>query len=207
MIDEIQGPPAWEGPDVLLRQTSFRALAEERVFRHADGGIRHGSLRVRFGEVEQRGIALTRRGRDRYDRLVAEVDLRRRQAPDGATRQQVARQVWRDGLPGTETELARQGLGFFTYRVDAAGVLVPEPIVYEDFLPRSAAGIFQSNLSDRGTRDDAQTASDYDLDRLSQLIGAPIHDPFDLYAAQQDQSKRDAERRLGRHIQHPGGHS
>ena len=30
MIDEIQGPPAWEGPDVLLRQTSFRALAEER---------------------------------------------------------------------------------------------------------------------------------------------------------------------------------
>ena len=35
-----------------------------------------------------------------------------------------------------------------------AGVLVPEPIVYEDFLPRSAAGIFQSNLTDEGTRDD-----------------------------------------------------
>jgi uncharacterized glyoxalase superfamily metalloenzyme YdcJ len=203
MIDEIQGPPAWEGPDVLLRQTSFRALAEERVFRHADGGIRRGSLRVRFGEVEQRGIALTRRGRDRYDRLVAEVDLRRRQAPDGATRQEIARQVWRDGWPRTETELARQGLGFFTYRVDDSGELVPEPIVYEDFLPRSAAGIFQSNLSDQGTRDDAQAASDYDLDRLSQLIGAPIHDPFDLYAAQQDQSLRDAERRLGMPIVRP----
>ena len=26
MIDEIQGPPRWDGPDVLLRQTSFRAL-------------------------------------------------------------------------------------------------------------------------------------------------------------------------------------
>src|SRR4029453_12289313 len=25
MIDEIQGPPRWHGPDVLLRQTSFRA--------------------------------------------------------------------------------------------------------------------------------------------------------------------------------------
>ena len=37
MIDEIQGPPDWEGPDVLLRQTSFQALAEERQFRHADG--------------------------------------------------------------------------------------------------------------------------------------------------------------------------
>ena len=33
MIDEIQGPPRWHGPDVLLRQTSFRALAEPRTFR------------------------------------------------------------------------------------------------------------------------------------------------------------------------------
>lgn len=111
MIDEIQGPPAWEGPDVLLRQTSFRALAEERVFRHADGSIHKGSLRVRFGEVEQRGIALTHTGRDTYDRLLAEVDLRHRRAPDRATRPEIARQVWREGLPRTETELARRGLG------------------------------------------------------------------------------------------------
>ena len=40
MIDEIQGPPDWDGPDVLLRQTSFRALAEQRQFRYADGSIR-----------------------------------------------------------------------------------------------------------------------------------------------------------------------
>ncbi len=32
MIDSIQGPPRWAGPDVLLRQTSFRALAEPRSF-------------------------------------------------------------------------------------------------------------------------------------------------------------------------------
>src|SRR5262249_51182554 len=32
MIDAIQGPPRWDGPDVLLRQTSFRALAEPRWF-------------------------------------------------------------------------------------------------------------------------------------------------------------------------------
>ncbi|MEX5297111.1 DUF1338 family protein, partial [Kocuria sp. CPCC 205268] len=30
MIDEIQGPPRWDGPGVLLRQTSFRALEEDR---------------------------------------------------------------------------------------------------------------------------------------------------------------------------------
>lgn len=213
MIDEIQGPPAWEGPDVLLRQTSFRALAEERVFRHADGSIQRGSLRVRFGEVEQRGIALTRAGRELYDRLVVEVDARLRRAGDGATRQEVAREVWRESLPRTERELVLQGLGYFTFRATEvapsgsalkdlleSGALVAEPIVYEDFLPRSAAGIFQSNLSDEGTRDDEQAGADYDLSRLSELVGAHIHDPFDLYAAQQDESLQEAERQLGLRI-------
>ncbi|MEU6249470.1 VOC family protein [Glycomyces sp. NPDC047010] len=207
MIDEIQGPPAWEGPDVLLRQTSFRALDEERVFRRADGSIERGSLRVRFGEVEQRGIALTRKGRDLYDRMVAEVDERRR---EGVSRTDTAREVWREHLPSTEEGLAREGLGYFTYRAAgpagpdttlsglvASGALVREPVVYEDFLPRSAAGIFQSNLSDEGTRDDAQAAVDYDLERLAALAEAHIHDPFDLYAAQQDRSIRAAEAQLG----------
>ncbi len=67
MIDAIQGPPRWSGPAVLLRQTSFRALSEPRRFRTADGDVVDGSLRVRFGEVEARGIALTPAGRDRYD--------------------------------------------------------------------------------------------------------------------------------------------
>ncbi|HVH93685.1 MAG TPA: VOC family protein, partial [Nocardioidaceae bacterium] len=76
MIDEIQGPPRWSGPDVLLRQTSFRALSEPRLFRDPDGSVSDGTLRVRFGEVEARGIALTPAGRDRYDELVATVDRR-----------------------------------------------------------------------------------------------------------------------------------
>ncbi|WP_309105332.1 VOC family protein [Arthrobacter sp.] len=213
MIDEIQGPPNWEGPDVLLRQTSFRALAEERNFRYPDGGIRPGSLRVRFGEVEQRGIALTRHGRDIYDRMVADVDTRLAEAPPGATRVEVAEQVWRKNLPDSEKELALQGVGYFTYRVAAprqsiaqpsaslrelveAGVLIPEPIVYEDFLPRSAAGIFQSNLSDDGSRDDEQLGTPYDIDRLSEVLGSKIFDPNDLYAAQQSESLKEAGRQL-----------
>jgi uncharacterized glyoxalase superfamily metalloenzyme YdcJ len=213
MIDEIQGPPNWEGPDVLLRQTSFRALAEERTFRHPDGGIRPGSLRVRFGEVEQRGIALTPQGRDIYDRMVADVDNRLTESPAGTTRVEVAEQVWRENLPVSERELALQGLGYFTYRVAAprqsgahrsaplrelveAGVLVPEPIVYEDFLPRSAAGIFQSNLTDDGSRDDEQLGTPYDVDRLSTVMGTRIFDPNELYAAQQTASLKKAERQL-----------
>ena len=145
MIEEIQGPPDWEGPDILLRQTSFKALAESRSFRHADGTVRAGSLRVRFGEVEQRGVALTVKGRDLYDRMVSEVDSQLTEAPAGTSRVDIARQIWRQNLPATERELALQGLGFFTYRItgvdwtgsDAAslrdlmhaGVLEPEPIV------------------------------------------------------------------------------
>ena len=107
MIDEIQGPPAWEGPDVLLRQTSFRALAERRTFRDADGALTEGTLRVRFGEVEARGVALTAAGRARFDELVAEVD--RRLADDPAlARADVAPEVWRQGLPATEEALWRE---------------------------------------------------------------------------------------------------
>ena len=204
MIDEIQGPPAWEGPDVLLRQTSFRALAEERVFRYPDGSVRTGALRVRFGEVEQRGIALTPRGRTLYDRMVAEADAQGGGA-DGA------REVWRRHLPATERALAEHGLAFFTYRVAGpaqasaasvsalvdAGAIVPEPIVYEDFLPRSAAGIFRSNLAGEGTRDEGRTAPEYDLARLVGVLGATVHDPMDLYAAQQDTSLRAAAQELG----------
>jgi uncharacterized glyoxalase superfamily metalloenzyme YdcJ len=214
MIDEIQGPPNWEGPDVLLRQTSFRALAEERIFRHADGEVRPGSLRVRFGEVEQRGIALTERGRDLYDSMVAEVDSRLATAPAEITRVEIAEQVWQKHLPKTEQELALQGLAYFTYRMDGsrttprqgpaplrelveAGVLVPEPIVYEDFLPRSAAGIFQSNLTDDGSRDDEQLGTHYDIDRLSEVLGTRIFDPNELYTAQQNASIEAAAQQLG----------
>ncbi|MET1008063.1 MAG: DUF1338 family protein [Propionibacteriaceae bacterium] len=223
MIDEIQGPPDWEGPDVLLRQTSFKALAEERQFRHADGSVHPGSLRVRFGEVEQRGVALTAKGRDLYDRMVAEVDAQLAAAPAAGTRVEVAREVWRANLPSSERELARQGLAFFTYAVAStqlgdhaaragveptggtrslselveAGVLVPEPIVYEDFLPRSAAGIFQSNLTDDGSRDDDLLGTPYDIDLLGEVIGRPIADPVLLYQAQQNASLAAAAEQLG----------
>ena len=77
-----------------------------------------------------------------------------------------------------------------------AGVLVPEPIVYEDFLPRSAAGIFRSNLGGEGTRDEGRAAPEYDLARLAGVLGATVHDPMDLYAAQQNASLRAAARTL-----------
>lgn len=220
MIDEIQGPPRWDGPDVLLRQTSFRALAEARTFHWEDGTIAPSELRVRFGEVEQRGIALTPAGRELYDDMVAKVD--QRVAAGEGTRAEVARTVWGEQMPRTETELAQQGLAYFTFVADeeawdeqrsrfpnpqvsihdliAAGVALPQPIVYEDFLPRSAAGIFQSNLTDRGSRDEQQTGVTYDLEAMSTIVGRKVADPNDLYQQQQDDSLTALSRQLGKTI-------
>ena len=211
MIDEVQGPPAWEGPDVLLRQTSFRALAEERPFREADGSVVSGSLRVRFGEVEQRGVALTAAGRDLYDRLTAEVDARRA-AGDPRTRVDVAREVWREHLPRTEAEMVVAGLACGEVRlVDrsradgltsvaelvAAGAVVVDPVVYEDFLPRSAAGIFQSNLSGAGTKDEDAGGAAYDAERLSAVLGRPVLDPVALATDQMQRSLDALSAQLG----------
>lgn len=219
MIDEIQGPPRWDGPDVLLRQTSFRALAEDRVFRFEDGTVGPGALRVRFGEVEQRGIALTPAGRDLYDRMVAETDRRLAEGQGDGVRVDVARTVWEENLPRTEQELALRGLAYFSYALDedalarrdapltgedlrlgaliGSGVVVPRPIVYEDFLPRSAAGIFRSNLTEEGSRDDAQLGTDYDITVLSRVVGRTVIDPHDLYRRQQDASLARLRERLG----------
>ncbi|MFD9906271.1 2-oxoadipate dioxygenase/decarboxylase family protein [Streptomyces sp. NPDC059063] len=204
MIDTIQGPPAWDGPDVLLRQTSFRALDEPRALRLPDGTVVDGALRVRFGEVEARGIALTRAGRALYDDLLAEVDARAPATP--AARTEAARAVWSARLPRTERELAARGLAHFTYHAvpdrprDGAappatlaglldgGWVRAEPLVYEDFLPRSAAGIFQSNLSEAGSRDDDQAGAAYDSDWMSGAVGRDVLDPFALYERQERQS-------------------
>lgn len=214
MIDEIQGPPRWAGPDVLLRQTSFRALAEPRQFREPDGRVTTGSLRVRFGEVEARGIALTPAGRELYDELMSETDRQLHQDP-GANRQEVSRGMWDARFPRAENDLAAQRLAYFTYsavtssprereRPPAAlaslvrtGRLAAEPIVYEDFLPRSAAGIFHSNLTDEGTRDTTQSATSYDDRWLSEAIERQVHNPFELYAGQTDGSLQQAYEQLG----------
>ncbi|MER5297999.1 DUF1338 family protein [Streptomyces lasiicapitis] len=231
MIDAIQGPPRWDGPDVLLRQTSFRALDEPRPMRQPDGSVVPGALRVRFGEVEARGIALTRRGRARYDELLSRVDATAAEAAHAATsvtaaaRADIARDLWPTRFPRTEHALAEQGLAHFTYHAvadrprdgrtpppDLPGLLRDgwvraDPVVYEDFLPRSAAGIFQSNLDDSDTRESVEegsgAAAAYDSDWLSGAVGRDVLDPFALYEEQQSRSLADVAHAL--HLDLPPG--
>jgi uncharacterized glyoxalase superfamily metalloenzyme YdcJ len=172
MIDAIQGPPRWAGPQVLLRQTSFRALAERRRFREPDGSVNDGTLCVRFGEVEARGVALTTKGRDRYDAAMAAAD---QIAATGMPWQQAAESVWPQSFPATDAELAADELAY--YRDGDPS----RPIVYEDFLPRSAAGIFRSNL-DSDTHTTSESSDDhYSPQWMAGVIGRHLHDPYALY--------------------------
>jgi len=54
----IEGPPRRDCP-ILLRQTSFKALEEPILFRQANATKVAGTHTARFGEIEQRGAALT----------------------------------------------------------------------------------------------------------------------------------------------------
>ena len=215
MIDQIQGPPSWDGPFVLLRQTSFRALDEEREMLDEEGRPCRGTLRVRFGEVEARGAALTPEGRALYDRLLAAVDADLAADPS-RTYQDAAKERFEAEFPASFHDLARQGLGYFVYRPTElglrlgpvasepdvlalleAGHLSAEPIVYEDFLPKSAAGIFQSNLTGDGRRREAESGRHLDAGSLSAILGRRLLDPYALYEAQQNASIEEALAAIG----------
>ena len=55
-----------------------------------------------------------------------------------------------------------------------------KPVVYEDFLPASAAGIFRSNLDADTQAAQAVDDSDYGLDWMAGQIEHHIHDPYEL---------------------------
>ncbi|MNZ97183.1 hypothetical protein D3C78_1164080 [compost metagenome] len=108
-------------------------------------------------------------------------------------------------FPDSHDALRAQGLAFYRYSLTeqgsasadpalaesdlsallAQGLVQAEPITYEDFLPVSAAGIFQSNLGNEEQKhyqaQAAQQAFEADL-------GAPVHDEIALYAAAQQRS-------------------
>ena len=167
--DTIEGPPPRAVP-VLLRQTSFRAVREPILFPGADGEGREGAHAARFGEIESRGAALTRRGRALYDRLLAAGAL--------------------DRMPDDWATLRREGLVHARYRrrgPRADDAVEEVPITYEDFLPVSAAGIFRSNLGDRPVAEGRDTGRREDL---TDALGRSILDEMALYEATEADSLR-----------------
>lgn len=195
----IEGPPPRNCP-VLLRQTSFKALSEAVTFPAADGTVQQGKHTARFGEVEQRGVALTPKGRALYDRLLAEVRATITPAADGSNSAEylAALQAGFVALPDDWRALLDQQLAYFTFHltdsgkaVDTAkltdfsvaglldqGLICFAPIIYEDFLPVSAAGIFQSNLGDNAVLEIANLSSQQQFEAA---LGAAVSDEFSWY--------------------------
>ena len=193
----IEGPPRREMP-LLLRQTSFKALEEPVYF----AGEHLGTHSARFGEIEQRGVALTPKGRELYDRLLAQAGT----GKDNLTHQLHLREVFQE-FPDSDIFLRRQGLAYFRYRLTPSGEshrqafgvgddpqpliergwLVAQPITYEDFLPVSAAGIFQSNL---GNATQARSHGNASRDAFEAALGCPVLNEFTLYQEAEERSKR-----------------
>ena len=200
--DVIEGPPRRACP-ILLRQTSFAALEEPILFLGEGHAGEDGCHTARFGEIEQRGVALTPKGRALYDRLLrAARDDGPKDVPYGVRLERAFMQ-----FPDTEDALRGQELAYFRYDLvgaailppglsaDApiedmvrAGVVVATPITYEDFLPVSAAGIFRSNLGGGGGADYAVSAERAGFETA---LGAEVLDECALYAGLQDRSIAD----------------
>ncbi|KAL4864331.1 hypothetical protein BDV12DRAFT_188990 [Aspergillus spectabilis] len=196
-------PQGWRKCPILLRQTSFLALEEKIHFRVDNTSLEdewtEGSHKARFGEIEQRGAALLEKAMMGVIIPQANVD-------------EIMDRTFKT-YPDSWTELRRQGLVYFEYRctgkpttlseADFAnmleapslerliteGVLEAVPITYEDFLPLSAAGIFQSNLQSNGiplrsvVNEESQPQADQE--GFERALGCPVMDADELYASAQ----------------------
>jgi uncharacterized glyoxalase superfamily metalloenzyme YdcJ len=72
-------------------------------------------------------------------------------------------------------DLAASGLAYYR------GGNPAKPVVYEDFLPASAAGIFRSNLDTGTLAAGAADNAECSMHWLAGQIGHHIHDPYELY--------------------------
>lgn len=197
----IEGPPKRQHP-ILLRQTSFKALQEQILF--ADDS-QSGTHTARFGEIEQRGVALTPKGRALYDRLLEQARSHNNEGSAGLAYSERLVEAFQS-FPDDLESLRKEQLAFFRYEItdenqfrkqaetgdkkdlDAlleAGAIVAEPIVYEDFLPVSAAGIFQSNLGGTEQRHYVAQASRAQFEKD---LGGSVLDEMKLYEQASQQS-------------------
>jgi uncharacterized glyoxalase superfamily metalloenzyme YdcJ len=208
--DRIEGPPNRICP-ILLRQTSFRALEEPVNFFNEGNSLVHSTHTARFGEIEQRGAAVTPRGRELYDKCFHDAHESVAAASGSSLTFDSALSSTFSRYPDNWSELRTRGLVYFRYKVNldhesargkakglpspihidqllALGVVDYEPIIYEDFLPFSAAGIFKSNLSDQPEKPLAKKSDANAQLELEDALGCKILDSFDIYDRLQKES-------------------
>ena len=205
----VEGPPRRQCP-ILLRQTSFKALDEPIAFTDTKG-----SHSARFGEIEQRGVALTPKGRALYDQLLNAARDALGAFPNEANAARYVQLMEEhfEAFPDNHTQMREQALAYFRYfateqglaargqanqprtldALIAAGHVAVEPLVYEDFLPVSAAGIFQSNLGDAAQSHYAANSNQAEFEKA---LGRRTIDELKLYGETQQRSIDECTRAL-----------
>jgi len=197
----VEGPPRRKCP-ILLRQTSFIALEESVIF--SDG--QQGSHTARFGEIEQRGLALTPKGRKLYDDLLTKARQNKNNDYEKVLKKSFLK------FSDNHQTLHDEELAYYQYTAQQttdlksddllslnqlieAGHLQITPIIYEDFLPVSAAGIFSSNLS--SDNNEKQIKQSPNQASFEKALGASVIDSFTLYEKTQKVSLALALKDLG----------
>ncbi len=206
--DTIEGPPTRKCP-ILLRQTSFKALTEKVTFKDEDGNGKVGEHKARFGEIEQRGVALTQKGQDLYNDLLGKTRKSIGGSPNAETASQYNKLLAENfkAFPDTYQELQSEKLAYFHYfttdkikniskdktytKTDINQLLendylTIEPMVYEDFLPVSAAGIFASNLGTEDAKHDYEESSNQSL--FEKDLGEPVYELMKWYDDMQNET-------------------
>ncbi|KAJ6114534.1 hypothetical protein N7486_000312 [Penicillium sp. IBT 16267x] len=184
--ERIEGPPKRDCP-ILLRQTSFKAL-EETVYFH-DTSAEYG--------------------RQLYDKILDRVNAEAAKNKIKGNDYEILLEDGFKEFPDTLPALRDHKLAYFCYRVTPKGeklsedgvefsnsgsssvplqelldqgVLTYEPLTYEDFLPLSAGGIFNSNLGNLLQSKQLIMSAEPDLDGFQRSLGCLIADEFHLYA-------------------------
>lgn len=147
-------------------------------------------------------MALTPKGRQLYDELLRNAGI----GQDNLTHQLHLQETF-SVFPDSEFLMRQQGLAWFRYRLTPSGEahrqaihpgddpqpliergwVVAQPITYEDFLPVSAAGIFQSNL---GNETQMRSHGNASREAFELALGCPVFDEFQLYQEAEERSKR-----------------
>ncbi|MGB1042034.1 MAG: 2-oxoadipate dioxygenase/decarboxylase HglS [Tenacibaculum sp.] len=206
--DTIEGPPARKCP-ILLRQTSFKALNEKVTFKDKTGNGTTGEHKARFGEIEQRGVALTQKGLDLYNELLGKTRKAIGGSPNAENASEYNALLAENfkAFPDNYKELQSENLAYFHYfatekakettsekkytkadinQLLAEGYLTIEPMVYEDFLPVSAAGIFASNLGTDDAKREYEGTSNQDL--FEKDLGEPVYVLTEWYKNMQNET-------------------
>ncbi|KAI5456791.1 hypothetical protein BGZ63DRAFT_408933 [Mariannaea sp. PMI_226] len=216
----IEGPPLRKCP-ILLRQTSFLALEEavkfqnlaskgqDRIASSLEVELVEASHKARFGEIEERGAAVTAKGRQLYDKLLEEC-MERASSARATEVDAILADIFKQ-YPDDWTQLRKQGLIYCEFHCTKKPSEKPEkrddeeslleqlindgfikvsPITYEDFLPFSAAGIFQSNLKSKDGDSSSLTLNTSYPDKggLEKALQAEILDSDEAYARAQEES-------------------